>query len=79
MEAQAQYKKECVGSFPSLKQDARWMLNTFANGQALLFCVEPTYLGITLNRTLTFWRNLESLCKKLTSRVSDFRAINWSS
>ena len=33
------------------------------------FCAEPMYLGIKLNRALTFCRHLESLRKKLRTRV----------
>ena len=37
---------------------------------SLPFCAEPTYLGVTLDRALTFRRHLLSLRKKLTSRIS---------
>jgi len=39
------------------------------NNETLSFCAEPTYLGVTLDRSLTHRRYLESLRKKLTSRV----------
>jgi len=37
--------------------------------ETLPFCSEPNYFGATLDRSLTYRRNLESLRKKLTSRV----------
>ena len=43
------------------------------NSETLLFCSEPKYLGVTLDRSLTYRRHLESLCKKLTSRVALWR------
>ena len=38
-------------------------------GRTIPSCAEPTYLGVKLNRTLTFQRRLESMHRKLTSRV----------
>ena len=40
------------------------------NNETLLFCSEPKYLGVTLDRSITYRRHLESLRKKLTSRVA---------
>jgi len=37
--------------------------------ETLPFCSEPKYLGVMLDRSLTYRRHLESLRKKLTSRV----------
>ena len=34
------------------------------NNEAVAFCSEPKHLGVTLDRTLTYRRNHESLCKK---------------
>ena len=39
------------------------------NNETLPFCSEPKYLGVTLDRSLTYPRHLELLRKKLTSRV----------
>ena len=44
-------------------------LTSLSKEQALLFFAEPTYLDIKLDRALTFYQHLESLCKKLTSHV----------
>ena len=43
------------------------------NNETLPFCSEPEYLGVTLDRSLTYRRHLESLRKKLTSRVALLR------
>ena len=69
MEVQTQYNKDCVGSLPSYNKETRRELNIFVNGQALPFCAESTYLGIKLDRALTFRQHLKSLRKKLTFRV----------
>jgi len=45
------------------------------NNKTLPFCSEPKYLGVTLDRSLTYRRHLESLCKKLTSRVALLRRL----
>ena len=67
-------------TFYLCNKKARRELNIFVNGQPqLLFCAEPTYLGIKLNRTLSFRRHLESLCKKLTSRVELLKLLARSS
>ena len=48
-------------------------------GQTLPSCAEPTYLGIKLDRALTFRRHLESLRKKLTTCVGLLRRLARSS
>jgi len=45
------------------------------NNETLPFCSESKYLGVTLDRSLTYRRHLESLCKKLTSRVVLLRRL----
>ena len=45
------------------------------NNKTLPFCSEPKYLGVTLDRSLTYRRHLELLRKKLTSRVPE--AVCW--
>jgi len=45
------------------------------NNETLSFCSEPNYLGLTLDRSLTYRRHLESLRKKLTSRVALLRRL----
>ena len=43
--------------------------------ETLPFCSEPKYLGVTLDRSHTYRRHLESLRKKLTSRVVLLRRL----
>jgi len=45
------------------------------NSETLPFCSEPKYLGVTLGRSLTYRRNLESLRKKFTLRVALLRRL----
>jgi len=40
------------------------------DNETLPFCSEPKFLAVTLSRSLTYPRHLESLRKKLTSRVT---------
>ena len=39
------------------------------------FCAKPTYLGIKLERALTFRRHFDSQRKKLTTRVGLLRRL----
>jgi len=45
------------------------------NNETLHFCSQTKYLGVTLDRSFTYRRHLESLCKKLTSRVTLLRRL----
>ena len=45
------------------------------NNENLPFCSESKYHGVTLDRSLMYCRHLESLCKKLTSRVALLRRL----
>jgi len=45
------------------------------NNETLPFCSEPKYLGVTLDRSLRYRQHLESLRKKLTSRVALLRRL----
>jgi len=47
----------------------------------LPYCPEPKYLGVTLDRSLTYRRHVESLRKKLRSHVALLRRLvgsGWS-
>ena len=48
------------------------------NNETLPFSSEPKHLGVTLDRSLPFRRHLESLRKKLTSRVALLRWLTGS-
>jgi len=56
-------------------KEAKGELNVNHNNETLVFCSEPKYLGVTLDRSLTYRRHLESLRKKLTSRVALLRRL----
>jgi len=57
-------------------KDVKRELKVNHNNETLPFCSEPEYLGVTLDRSLTYRRHLESLRKKLTSRVAFLRRLD---
>ena len=56
-------------------REAKRELNVYNNGKRLTFCQVPTYLGVKLDRSLTFRHHLEALRKKLTTRVALMRRL----
>jgi len=56
-------------------KEAKRELKVNFNNEIPPFCSEPKYLGVTLDRVLTYRRHLESLRKKLTSRVALLRRL----
>ena len=56
-------------------KEAKRELKVNFNNETLPFCSEPKYLGVTLDRLLTYRRHLESLHKKLTSCVTLLRQL----
>ena len=50
-------------------------LKVYNNGRLLPFCPTPTYLGVKLDRSLTFRHHLVALRKKLSSRVTLLRRL----
>jgi len=54
-------------------KEAKRELKVNFNNETLPFCSEPKYLGVMLDRLLTYRWHLESLCKKLTSHVALLR------
>jgi len=56
-------------------KEAKRELKVNFNNETLPFCSEPKYLGVTLDRSLTYRRHLVSLRKKLTSRVALLRRL----
>jgi len=56
-------------------KEAKRELKVNFNNETLPFYSEPKYLGVTLDRLVTCRRHLESLRKKLTSRVALLRRL----
>ena len=61
--------------FHLTNREAKRELSAELNGKPLPFSNTPKYLGITLDRSLTYRRHLESLRKKLNTRVSLIRRL----
>ena len=67
--------KTVAAVFRLNNKEAKRELKVNFNSETLRFCSEPKCLGITLDRMLTYRRHLESLRKKLTSRVALLRRL----
>ena len=66
--------------FHPANREAKRELSVEMNGKPLPFSNTPKYLGITLDRSLTHRRHLESFSQKLSTRVSLIRRLagtNW--
>jgi len=67
--------KTVSAAFHLNNKEAKRKLKVKYNNEVLPFCSETKYLGVTLDRSLTCRRHLESLRKKLTSRVALLRRL----
>jgi len=69
--------KTVSAAFHLNNKEVKRELKVNFNNETLPFCSEPKYLGVTLSRSLTYRRYLESLRKKadITRRV--FEAACW--
>ena len=56
-------------------REAKRELNVYNNGNLLPFCPVPTYLGLKLDRPLTFRHHLQALRKKLFTQVALLRRL----
>ena len=56
-------------------REAKRELKVYNNGRLLPFCPTPTYLGVKLDRSLTFRHHLVALRKKLSSGVTLLRRL----
>jgi len=63
-------RKTVSAAFHFNNKEAKRELKVNFNNETLTFFSEPKYLGVTLDRSLTYRRHLESFRKKLTSRVT---------
>ena len=65
--------KTVTAAFYLDNREAKRALNVYNNGSLLQPCPVPTYLGVELDRSLTFHHHLEALHKKLSTRVALLR------
>ena len=65
--------KTVTAAFQVNNREAKRELKVYNNGRLLPFCTTPTYLGVKLDRSLTFRHHLVALRKKLSSRVTLLR------
>ena len=72
---QLRHTKTVTTAFHLNNREAKRELNVYNNGKRLPFCPVPTYLGVKLDRSLTFRHHLEALRKKLTTRVALMRRL----
>ena len=72
---QLSHTKTVTTAFHLNNREAKRELNVYNNGKRLPFCPVPTYLGVKLDRSLTFRHHLETLRKKLTTRVALMRRL----
>ena len=72
---QLSHTKTVTSAFHLNNRVAKRELNVYNNGKRLPFCPVPTYLGVKLDRSLTFRHHLEALRKKLTTRVALMRRL----
>ena len=69
------HTKTVTAAFHLHNREAKCELKVYNIGKTLPFCPVPTYLGVKLDRSLTYRPHLEALCKKLCARVSLLRRL----
>ena len=57
-------------------KEARCELKNAIENRILPFSLDPTYLGVKLDRLRTYCQHLESLRHKLTTRIGVFETIS---
>ena len=67
--------KTVTAAFHLNNREAKRELNVYNNGNLLPSCPVPTYLGVKPDRSLTFHHHLETLRKKLSTRVALLRRL----
>ena len=72
---QLSHTKTVTTAFHLNNREAKRELKIFNNGKLLPYCPTPTYLGVKLDRSLTFRHHLEALRKKLSTRVTLLRRL----
>ena len=69
------HTKTVTAAFHLNNRESKSELKVYNNGRLLPFCPTPTYLGIKLDRSLTFRHHLVALRKELSSRVTLLRRL----
>ena len=69
------HTKTVTPTFNLNNPEGKRELKVYNNGRLLPFCPTPTYLGVKLDRSLTFRHHLVALHKKLSSRVTLLRQL----
>ena len=69
------HTKTVTAAFHLNNREAKRELKVYNNGRLLPFCPTPTYLGLKLDRSLTFRHHLVALPKKLYSPVTLLRRL----
>ena len=69
------HTKTVTAVFHLNNRDPKRELKVYNNDRLLPFCPTPTYLGVKLDRSLTFRHHLVALRKKLSSRVTLLRRL----
>ena len=69
------HTKTVTAAFHLNNREAKRELKVYNNSRLLPFCPIPTYLGVKLDRSLTFRHHLVALRKKLSSRVTLLRRL----
>ena len=67
--------KTVTAAFHLNNRQAKCELKVYNIGRLLPFCPTPTYLGVKLDRSLTFRHHLMALSKKISSRVTLLRRL----
>ena len=69
------HTKTVTKTFHLNNREAKHEIKVYNNDRILPFCQTPTYLGVKLDRSLTFRHHLVALRKKLSSRVTLLRRL----
>ena len=69
------HTKTLTAAFHLNIREAKPELKVYNNNRLLPFCPNPTYLGLQLERSLTFRHHLVALRKNLSSRVTLLRRL----
>ena len=69
------HTKTVTAAFHLNNREAKRELKVYNNSRLLPFCPTPAYLGVKLDRSLTFRHHLVALRKKLSSRVTLLKRV----